>query len=93
MEFMDDIINVFKNSILFIIGIKSCLFILQTVVVCNYELSMKFGGLSYIKDVILQPGIIESSLLAIGIGMICCIEYIFFFVVVVIAIYLIYRKA
>ena len=67
-EAYSQMIIIFKNSIIFIIGIKSCLFILQMAIVHNYELSMKFGGLSYVKDVILQPGIMEFGLFATGIG-------------------------
>lgn len=63
-----EFISIFKNSIIFIIGIKSCLYLFQMAIYHNYELSMKFGGLSYVKDMLMQPGLMEMGLIGSGIG-------------------------
>ncbi len=63
-----EFISIFKNSILFIIGIKSCLYIFQMAIYHNYELSMKFGGLEYVKDMLMQPGLMEMGVGGTGVG-------------------------
>ena len=61
-------ISVFKNSIVFLFGIHCCVYLFQMGIELNYELSMKFGGMSYIKDMLLSPGLMEMGLFATGFG-------------------------
>lgn len=61
-------ISIFKNSIIFLFGIHSCLYLFQMAIYLNYDLSMAFGGMSYVKDMLMNSGIMEMGLFASGVG-------------------------